>query len=339
MQVEAVKRFLRALGADQLDTREHWVNCRCLMAPYTHAGGVDSAPSFGVSISPDGGSVYYCFGCTQTAKPLQWILHNIFVMTGRYPWEAARIFRKEENHGRSSKKIEIPDVWSASRVITEPLPYQVLRKFPLLQASSGFESRRCHEWLEDARNIPVWTQHLCRVRYWDDASSLVFPLTDIKGNVFLLRTRSRKKKYIRTVNAQMAGVDVDFPKLTAAGAWFGMFLIDWSRPVMLVEAEIDALRIISLGFFNVIASATSNVTDAQIDALHTDVLLLGYDDDSAGEHAHMRIIDRVGEKASMFKLKWGLVKNSKGEPCKDGGDLMTPDDLKTVLLSRSPVKN
>lgn len=339
MREEAVRSFLMALGADNLQSREHWVNCQCVMAPYMHAGGVDTAPSFGVSISDEGSSVYYCFGCTQEARPLQWLLHNLFVMTGRYPWEAARIFRREENHGQSSKKIAVPDVWSVSREIIKPIPYKVLRKFPLLQASSGFESRRCKEWLEDERKIPVWTQNLFRVRYWDDASSVVFPLTDIRGDVYLLRTRSRKEKSIYTINAELAGVDdVVFPKLTEVGAWFGMFLIDWSRPVLLVEAEIDAQRIVSLGFFNVISSATSNLSDSQIDALHADTLLLGYDDDKAGKHAHRRIADRVGEKATMFELKWGLVKNAEGEPCKDGGELVNSDDLKTVLLSRKPIR-
>ena len=134
-----------------------------------------------------------------------------------------------------------------------------------------------------------------------------------------------------TLSSERSGVEgIVMPRLRDVGAWFGMFLIDWSRPVMLVEGEIDAMRLMALGYTNVIASATSSVTDAQIDALAAETLVLGYDADAAGKHAHARIRDRVGQKAQVLEVDWSLAKKD-GSPCKDAGDLPDETALREVL--------
>lgn len=342
MREQAVRKFMWEIGCGEIIENGVWLNSKCPTAAWTHSGGVDTHPSFGITISDEGRSVFYCFGCSPEPRPIARLLHNLFIMTGRYPSGAARIYRDGENHWASVKRVEIPDGWKRDRekTIPEPVPYQALRYVPLMQGREDFEARRCRFWLEHERKIPVWTQNLCGLRYLSDLSSVVFPMTDIFGSVFMLRARSRKEKRIVTVTPRMLGVDEPskFSTPKSVGIWFGMFLIDWSRPVMLVEAEIDMMRLVSLGFFNVIASAGSSVTDAQIDALHASTYFLGYDDDKAGRHAHARIIDRIEDKATLFELKWGVVNREGGEPCKDAGELLNSDDLNTVLTNRRLVK-
>uniref|UniRef100_A0A6M3LVQ2 Putative DNA topoisomerase-primase n=1 Tax=viral metagenome TaxID=1070528 RepID=A0A6M3LVQ2_9ZZZZ len=342
MREEAVRKFLYAVGADNLKRNGDWINVRCPMAPYTHSGGADTHPSFGVSISNEGPSVYWCFGCTEKARLLGWLLHNLYVMTGRYPWEAAKVFVAEENFD-DTKKVEIPDGWKdAERRTVEPIPYHVLRKYPLLQTGRGFEARRCRSYLDLERGIPDWVQNLCRIRYSAEDQALVFPLTDIRGGTYLCRMRSRKKKSIWTLTPERAGVpELEFPRLVDAGVWFGMFLIDWSRPVMVVEAEMDAARLKALGYFNAIASATSNVTDAQIDSLTADTLILGYDADRSGQHAHARIRDRLEGKVNLFEADWRIASACRAEndqPEKwDAGELRNKEELSMVLAGLKPV--
>jgi hypothetical protein len=256
----------------------------------------------------------------------------MWLMSGRYPREAARVFCEFENHSET-RVVRIPDVWEISRLVPDPLPLQALARLPLLQDATGFEARRCKFWLEHDRGIPVWVQNMCRVRLEPDAQAVAFPLTDVSGRIFMIRMRSRREKRIWTWTAELAGVDEGFPNLKDAGVWFGMFLIDWTLPVMLVEAEMDAARLMALGYMNVIASAGSSVTDAQIDALIANQLILGYDDDKAGKHAHARIADRIGGKATMLEAKWGLARRKDGAPCKDAGELPDKDQLSIVLSS------
>lgn len=342
MREQAVRKFMWELGCDQIDENGSWLNAKCPLASWTHAGGVDSHPSFGITISDEGRSVWYCFGCSPEPRPIAWLLHSTFVMTRRYPFDAARIYRDHENHWGNTQAVEIPDGWKSNAEAEKPetVPYQLLRLVPMLQGKEDFEARRCRFWMEHERHIPVWTQNLCRLRYLSDHSAVVFPITDIRGDVYQLKARSRKEKKMFAVKPEhfelQALANPGTPK--KIGIWFGMFLIDWSMPVMLVEGELDAMRLMSLGFFNSIASASSSVTDAQIDALHTNTYFLGYDDDKAGRHAHARIIDRIGDQATMFELKWGIVNREDGEPCKDAGDLMNSDDLNTVMTNRKLVQ-
>jgi 5S rRNA maturation endonuclease (ribonuclease M5) len=335
MRAESIKRFLMELGADESDITQDrgYVNSFCPLALYQHAGGVDSRPSFGIRVSNEGRSYSYCFGCSAEGKRLDKLLHAVWILSGTYPYEAAAIYATEENHVDIEPE-PVVDIWDErERKETLPLSYDVVNKFPLLQGSTGYESERCHFFLEHDRHISVWAQHMLRVRYSPDDSALVFPLTDSGGNIFLLRARSRKKKQIWTISPKTVGLSPEtvFPKLRNVGAWFGMWLVDWRKPVMLVEGATDLLRLVTLGHTNIVASMTSSVTDAQIDALCASTLILAFDADKAGEHAHRRIKDRVGTKANVFEADWSA------SACNDGGDLKNIEELRKVLRTLKPV--
>jgi hypothetical protein len=332
MNVDSIIKFLVALGVDSdkivVPPGRGWVNCPCPLGPYTHGAGEDRHPSFGVAIDETGPSVYYCFGCTQDAQHLGRLLHNIWVLSGGYPQEAASLFGREEIHVRVEERKSVPDVWQGREPgEVKPVPPQVLVQYPLLQGATGYEARRCREWLEDERGIPQWVQNMCRLRYEPHNQWVVFPLTDTRGDVYLLRARARKKKWIRTISPDVAG----FPDLTFAslkrdiGVWFGMALVDWDRPVWIVEGELDSMRLMALGCLNTIASATSQVTDLQLDALGGMSIVMGYDDDVAGRHAHSRIVDRLLEKAVVREARWSDA------DCCDAGDLRDKNQLLQVV--------
>ena len=339
MNQDSIIKFLLQLGIDHdaIDIPEGrgWVNSPCPMAEYTHGAGQDIRPSFGISINDERGSVYYCFGCTQDAKPLSRLLHNLWLMTGEYPEAAADVFAQLENHmTRQAVTAPTPE-WDAWPAPLGPLPRKVLRKFPLLQGAKGFEARRCREWLVEERGIPEWVQNLCRLRYDPHHSAVIFPLTDLHGYPYVLRSRSRKRKTIYTISPKLAGFkDMKFPSIKRdRGVWFGMFLVDWSERIMLVEGELDAMRLMALGFMNVIASATSQVTDLQLDALTGSSYVLGYDNDKAGDHATRRVVDRLGARAGCWRADWNLACLENGKPCKDAGDLPSKEELRKVLGS------
>lgn len=345
MKEEGIRIFLEALGIDRIrmSVDRGWLNAPCPLAPYTHAGGSDIRPSFGIHINDEGLSAWWCFGCSPQGQGLGRLLHNLFIQDGRYPYEAARIYARHELWGLKAEEDEsvpLPDRWRIKTPVnTEPLPVSVLKRYPLLQGHDDFEVRRITAWLHVDRGIPLWVQHRARLRYRYDNQSVIFPMTDIRGNIYVLRERVRKEKRMWTVNPELAGMPgAVFPRLRDVGAWFGMELIDWTRPVMLVEGEIDAMRLVALGFFNALASCTSSVTDAQMDALSSaTTLFLGFDADKGGDFARSRVVDRMRGRCNMLVVDWSVAKKEDASACKDAGDLQDKDSLAQVLEDLAPV--
>jgi len=330
MRERSIKKFLFSLDCENIETKGEWVKATCPLAPYTHGGGIDTRPSFGVSISPESESVYYCFGCSPIGKRLGKLLHTLWVASGRYPEQAAKIFLHEEIHALNKKrKTTFIEPWVEERKIIRPLPIKVMNLYPeLLVKQKFYEDKKIAEWLVKERGILPLIYNMCRVRFSRDDCAAVFPLTDTTGNIFVLRLRSRKKKNIWTASSDTTGFyDVEFPKLKDVGVWFGMGFADWEMPLLLTEGELDAMRIMSLGFYNTIASATSSVTDEQITAipLRSSAVFLGYDADKAGEQAHKRIYDRLRGKVPIYELDWNSVGRN------DGGALKNSDELGKVL--------
>jgi len=345
MREDSIFRFLIALGVEErfIESARGWVNCPCPMAPWTHGTGADSRPSFGISINEDAGSVYYCFGCMPEGRWLSWLLHNIFIMSGSYPFQAAEIFAEEEIHyDEDAKPIKVMDNWRGElSAQPNPLPPEVYSQYKLLQFGRGFEAKRCIEFLEEERRIPRHLAFLYKVRYDQHNSTLIFPLTDYDGGIYLMRARSRKEKVIWTMNAKRCGFpNLEFPKLRDVGAWFGMWLVDWRKPVLALETEMDVLVVRSFGFENVVAAATSSVTHAQMDTImRAPTVLLGFDADKAGEHACKRFVEHAEGRVGLMRVDW-----SKGDPydpaiaCTDPGDLADKESFDFCMQNAEVVK-
>jgi hypothetical protein len=262
------------------------------------------------------------------ARPLSALLHTIFVLTLRYPFEAADLLLAEEIWSGLGQ--DAPgSVWGNppdESAPVDPIPSWVVEAFPLLQHNRSPMACALREWIEVDRGAPEFYQNMFRLRIDHGNSAVVFPMTDLAGRIFTLRKRVLRTKHIWTVSPKEFGrEDVAFPSLRQSGAWFGLHLVDWSRPVMLVEGEFDALRVAALGFLNVIASATSNVTHAQIASLMAgDNFLHGYDADDAGRKAHAFLRKQL-PAATHRTIDWSAVGR------KDGGELQSREELEEVI--------
>lgn len=64
MERADIHTFVKAMsGANvHIDDHAQWVNVPCVLARWTHEGGTDNSPSFGISIDPLS-SKYHCFTC------------------------------------------------------------------------------------------------------------------------------------------------------------------------------------------------------------------------------------------------------------------------------------
>jgi 5S rRNA maturation endonuclease (ribonuclease M5) len=270
-------------------------------------------------------------------------MHYFFVLTGSYPWDAARFYAAHEFHSQPEydmanyRKWDMLLNWSV-----EQLPAKVLRCYPLLRDAKGYEAGRCREWLSKERGVPEWVQNYAMVRHDPSRQAVIFGLTDVQGRIYVLRTRSRKKKEMFTISPDIAGFpDMKFPAIKDVGVWFMLHGVVWNRQLLLVEGELDVLKLIALGFENVIASATSSVSTAQLRMLGpVRSILLGYDADKAGKHAHKRIIDYMRDKnVVVWELDWSLAKDKEGKPCSDPGDLPDREQLDIVLANARRVSS
>jgi 5S rRNA maturation endonuclease (ribonuclease M5) len=249
--------------------------------------------------------------------------------------------------GHENREKKIPDPWEGwtkeDEKYINPLPYEVLREFDILQFGHDKFADACRKWLNNERLIPTYIANMFKLRYDEINRALIFSLTGTSGEVYLLRSRSIREKKIWTVSPKIAGYpNLIFPKLRDVGAWFGMEFIDWSKPVMTVEAELDVMRLAALGVYNVIASATSSVSKAQVEALTgAQVLILGYDADKAGRDAHRRIIKGIKGRTqgiSILEIDWSVArkhpkfrKDKKDLKCKDPGDLQGKSGVSKVF--------
>jgi len=327
---EHLVKFMLLLGIKQYeiqDTQRGWLQCSCPLAPYTHGGGIDTNPSFGFSVNESGPSVYYCFGCSRQPRILGQLLHRIFLLSDTYPTEAGELYAACEIFEGDDNRLLLNDAWDSKPTKqVMPLPPKVIRKYPLLQMGDDFEAKRCREFLE-GRGIPEYMQNAYRVRYSYRDSAVIFPMTDRHGNIFVLRARSRRNKTMWTIGPKQAGFDdVVFPKIKEVGCWFGMEFVDWRKPVVLVEGEIDALRLKALRCsYNTIASASSSITESQILALTSRTTITGFDADLAGWNATKIVWERIGDKSLLRQADWGKAGR------KDPGALKSKEEMDLVL--------
>lgn len=342
MKREAVFAFLNAIGVDNkfITENREWVNCKCPLAGYTHEKG-DSIPSFGIAVNPDGNSVWQCFGCSPDAKRLDKLLTKIFVLSKEYPYAAAQVYIKNENFIGGSRDLNLSgityDVWesavSKSLLLSNAekisVPGNVLFQYPLLQNDDTEVSGRCRYYLMNDRGISLLAIYYMGVRFVSGLPTLIFPLTDHDGRIYQLRARRIEEKKIWTLDDRATGFE--FQRIKQTGTWFGLHLMDWSHAVTLVEGELDCLKLITFGYFNSIASATSGVATEQLDNLRGNVYYLGYDIDKSGKRARERIIDYIGKEAQLFDLDWSLVNRTDGKPCKDSGDVPDKKSMQYIF--------
>lgn len=335
--------FLKSISDGEILDHGEWLMGACPFKAYLHSNGTDSRPSFGVSINNEGGLVYHCFTCCPDVHPIERLLHNFWLLTGKYPYGLADLFSKLEGGSWTSQDVykkEYKDVWEAQAKVDENpecLTDEELDDFPLIDKDTVASSKQayaCRDYLV-SRDVSFKTIRDLGVRYWVKNGSIIFPHTDCNGNIFVLRHRGIHAKVLYTITAEMAkSKRKQFPMFSNSGAWFGMHIVDWSKTVVLVEGCIDVLRLHELGLYNCIASGSAYAHKKQFEALTCSSVISGYDMDKAGMIARKRCIKFLKGKMLIHDINWGLARSRKGGKCKDAGDLADRKGLVNVLKNK-----
>lgn len=329
-----VLEFLRALGVPKFRENEDWIQISCPLAPWTHETGKDKHPSAGILSTPDRSSIFQCFTCHPNPSPLLGLVMMLWAESGDYPREAAKLLLENEvfdNEVPTATQLsKAPyDKWLNYKKIERPsMPQFIIDRFPLLMQSNDAEARNIRNYLVNKRGIELEFIAYNSIRYDSERGLIVFPLTDIVGNIQVLQARRWRDKKIFSISPKVADrPDLVFPSLRKDGPWFGMHHINPAKPVICVEGPLDSLRLQSLGYYNTIASCGAGVTLKQLHNIPNNNIILGYDSDRAGKEATKRIVSLL-ENRLVQRLDWGLVGK------KDAGDLTSKEELEDVLNNR-----
>ena len=351
MQEQEIVSLLRHLGVAEssieVDSDRGWVRSSCPFAPWTHENGYDASPSFGMSIvnetteDLDKRTAGYCFTCMSDigAKSPAMLVQMLWILSGQYPRSASRIvsYSMDSYDIDFDAKLNFFDPHLSCNDLKRASEnfYKVFKYFRRLSdvvpGRAGFR-----DLVQDYllfRKIPIPIQRIYDVRYSTLDGIIGFPMTTEAGDICHMRIRKPYTKYIRTLSQyyfkEMPHMDdVEFPRILDTAAMFGLHLVQRGKPIYVVEGEIDAMVWCSLGFSNVVASATTSVTPSQFNRLFslTNTLVFGFDNDKAGRLITEKAIKEAKKAGvNVYHINWAAA------GIKDAGAVATHEDVNKLV--------
>ena len=118
---------------------------------------------------------------------------------------------------------------------------------------------------------------------------------------------------------------IELPKKARMGAWYGLNLINFAQPLLIVESEICAMFAYQCGFTNVISPGGMGPTKAQIRSIPNRNIYLGFDSDNPGKVGARQFRNRISNRAEVLYADWGLVGR------KDPGEMKNIKEFKYVM--------
>ena len=189
--------------------------------------------------------------------------------------------------------------------ILEFIPKSFVEDLPRLHP--GYPELHRYLW---GRGISQLTYEHFNVRVNPCLPELAFCFTNIHGNVVGVVFRNIYDKKISGLKIE----GVDLPKKAKKGAWFGLHLVDVSKPLLVCEGEIDCMLAYEHGFKNVVSPGGMSLTKQQARAIYNREILVGFDSDKAGEFGWKQV-QRLWPNKKLRKIDW--------TPYKDVGEIKT----------------
>ena len=202
------------------------------------------------------------------------------------------------------------------------IPTPIVESYPLLALS--LEHPELHNYLE-GRGIgsPSYTRFGIRAGHKGD---LAFPFTNIHGNVMGLVFRNVVDKTIRGLHlTDLEEEGFVFPSRAKTGAWFGLHLLNITDWVIVVEGEIDAMRVYDLGWDSVISPGGTGVSKQQAATIYNKKIYIGFDSDEAGKTGAKRLAKLWKDKRVKL-IDWNVV------GAKDPGELENVGALAVAIM-------
>jgi len=198
-------------------------------------------------------------------------------------------------------------------ILLDFIPKSIVWQFPLL--NPGYPE--LHRYLRN-RGISPLTYERFGVRVNPGLSELAFIFTNIHGNPIGMVFRNIYDKKISGLKIE----GVELPKKAKRGAWFGMHLIDVSKPLLVCEGEMDAMLAYEFGYTNVASPGGMSLTKQQARAIYNKEILVGFDSDKAGNYGWEQV-KKLWPDKRLTKINWS--------PFKDVGEIKNSRDFWRII--------
>ncbi len=306
MQETNIRKLLKLSNSVPAETqnRKGWVVSSCPFGPWLHGDGVDSNPSFGISISSTKKSIHHCWSCNASGD-LDDLLLNLRVKLQKAKHEGYDLKKCVQLIAAENEEVEldIPDYESG------PPEHDKIVIFPewwldsFIHAST---SPAATEYLK-SRGITHKTIDALDLRYDTMQQRVCFPIRDWQGNLVGLHGRTIRKDEPHRYN--MYGFQNQRNKLP----WLGEHWVDLNRTVVLVESVFDLAKVYHI-YDNVMCGLTAGLSKKKILRISdiADIVTL-YDHGKGGDAAR--------EALTKYLKKSSLVHEEPYESEKDPGEM------------------
>lgn len=301
MNRENIKMFLAELtdnhGIEMLDAGD-WVMTNCILAPWTHEGGTDSKPSFGIHVS-EGRSTFHCFTCKSKGS-----LSGLVRLYEKYTGEEKSYLLTELATGEMLAS-PLPE-WSSRLANTNRVELGESLDELVLEA---YEPAVGHPYLAKRRIGAETVEELGLLVDPDNygVERILFPVRSANGGLYGFSGRAVSPSGVPRVR--------DYFGLPKRLLLLGAEHIDPFRtsPIVVVEGLFDFARVFQAGY-PVVAVMHSGLTDAQAKILKSfgRTVISFLDNDMAGAAGYTEINNKLGKSLTVLKAKY--LKNWGKDP-------------------------
>jgi hypothetical protein len=279
MNLKNIKIILSDLGVQYSHEWGQWLMLRCPFAQWKHAKGMDTKPSFGISVDTNGYSGYNCFTCKSRGR-----MSSLVRALGHYrnddPKEVAKLATKTDNLECTptfDDYDKLPDVEEV-QVPLNPAIFDGL--YP-----EAYDVEQGRRYLRD-RGVAKDASRRMGLLYDDEQQRVMFPIRDRLRNCYGFSGRSilTPEEYPFFNYPKVR----DYNGLKKDAHLLGQEFLTGQKPVVLVEGLFAYARMISLDLSQIadpVASLGSNLSERQASKLYDNgqpVHIL-YDNDAAGD--------------------------------------------------------
>ena len=164
-----------------------------------------------------------------------------------------------------------------------------------------------------------------------ERGELAFLFTNLLQNTLGIVFRSITEKKVRGLKLELLEFQgIQLPKKAKRGAWFGTHLVHLVDPLLIVESELDVMRIYEWGYKNVICPGGMSATKQQMKALYNKKLLIGFDSDAAGKEGTRLFLKNVSKDKEVWVVDWS--------PAKDPGDIKDQETFYKAINNAEKVQ-
>lgn len=291
MSPEAAIKYLKALGAKDIKfDGGNWVKAQCVLAHWTHKGGKDSNPSFGVSV----GNMkphYNCFSCRSGS--LTTLIQEVEMFLAKDPSQKpyfdtmlARAIL--ENDGFDIEPLpEFSEFGGAGQEFQEWPEY-------FIDSFANWEfSARAANYLKQ-RNVSTETAKAHGLKYDSKRDMIVFPYKNLYGK--LAGARGRAVELHGEPPKKLRHYDYTWNQVNNANlVWYNEEALTAEQPVVIVEGQFDKMRVSEV-YPHVMANMTAKPILAKMKKLaYAPAIILMTDNDDTADASIKKYAEYLDE--------------------------------------------